>query len=98
MRETEDNISATDNHVLVSSCTFYNKRTHYPMLEKPSAQNITACENQGKPRKLSDHWKYKKRTKTVIFDKGITQKKTKRMTEIKLLTKSLPKESLRKQK
>ena len=40
----------------------------------------------------------KKRTKTVIFDNGITQKKTKRMTEIKLLTKSLPKESLRKQK
>ena len=55
MRETEDNISPTDNHVLVSSCTFYNKRTHYPMLEKPSAQNITACENQCKPRKLSDH-------------------------------------------
>ena len=27
------------------------------MLEKPGAQNIAACENQGKQRELSDHWK-----------------------------------------
>ena len=27
------------------------------MLEKPGAQNIAACENQGKQRELCDHWK-----------------------------------------
>ena len=27
------------------------------MLEKPSAQNIAACDNQGKQREFSDHWK-----------------------------------------
>ena len=30
------------------------------MLEKSGAQNITACENQGKQCELSDHWKSKK--------------------------------------
>ena len=35
----------------------YIRRTHYPTLEKPGAQNIAACENQGKQRELSDHWK-----------------------------------------
>ena len=30
------------------------------MLEKPCIQNITACENLGKPCELSDHWKWKK--------------------------------------
>ena len=30
------------------------------MVEKPGAQNITACENQGK----SGHWKHKK---TLFF-------------------------------
>ena len=52
------------------------------MLEKSSAQNVTACENQGKQCKLSDHWKLK----------------TKRLNEIQVLTKKTPKESLRKQK
>ena len=37
-------------------CPYYN-RTHYPMLEKPDAQNITAYENQGKQHEVSDHWK-----------------------------------------
>ena len=27
------------------------------MLEKSSAQNVTACENQGKQCKFIDHWK-----------------------------------------
>ena len=27
------------------------------MVEKPGAQNKTACENQGNQRELSDHWK-----------------------------------------
>ena len=27
------------------------------MVEKPGAQNKTACENQGNQRGLSDHWK-----------------------------------------
>ena len=30
------------------------------MLEKSGAQNITACENQGKQCELNDHWKSKK--------------------------------------
>ena len=30
------------------------------MLEKPGAQNITACENQGKQCELSGHRKSKK--------------------------------------
>ena len=34
---------------------------HYPMLEKPGAQNKTECENQGKQRELSDYWKLKKK-------------------------------------
>ena len=38
-------------------CPFYNRGTHYPMLEKPGAQNITVCENQGKQCELCDHWK-----------------------------------------
>ena len=31
------------------------------MLEKPGTQNITACENQGKQLKWSDHWKIKEK-------------------------------------
>ena len=31
------------------------------MLENPGAQNKAACENQGKQRELSDHWKSIKR-------------------------------------
>ena len=27
-------------------CLCYNRRTYYPTLEKPGAQNITPCENQ----------------------------------------------------
>ena len=42
-------------------CPCYNKETHYPTLEKPIAQNITVCKNQGKQHKLSDHWKLKKK-------------------------------------
>ena len=34
---------------------------HYPMPEKPGAQNIAACENQGKQTKFSDHRKSIKR-------------------------------------
>ena len=36
------------------------------MPEKPGAQNITACENQGKQCKLSNYWKY---IKTFFFKK-----------------------------
>ena len=51
------------------------------MLEKPGAQNIAACENQGKQHELSDHWKSIK----TLFPKKITEndaKKTKRLTGI----------------
>ena len=46
------------------------------MLEISSAQNITACGNQGKQCKLSDHWKLKKKR---FFKKllGMTQKRQK---------------------
>ena len=36
-------------------CPCFNTRTHNPMVEKPDAQNITAYENQGNQRELSDH-------------------------------------------
>ena len=32
-------------------------RIHYPTLEKPGAQNIAACKNQGKQHEFIDHWK-----------------------------------------
>ena len=35
--------------------TYY--RTHYPMLEKPGAQNVAACENHGKQHQLTDQLK-----------------------------------------
>ena len=38
---------------LCLSC--YSRRIHYPTLEKPGAQNIAACKNQGKQCKLNDH-------------------------------------------
>ena len=44
------------------------------MLEKPGAQNIAACENQGKQRKLSDDWKL---IKTLFWKNiGVNAKKT----------------------
>ena len=55
------------------------------MLEKPGAQNITACENQGKQCELSGH------KKNNIFFKQITRddaKKTIRLTEIHVSYKS----------
>ena len=48
---------------------------HYPMLEKPGAQNKTVCENQGKQRELSDHWKLKK--KNFFKNNGMMQKRQK---------------------
>ena len=55
-REKQKTISPTDHLVLVSFvCPCLNRRAHYPILEKSSAQNITAFENQSKPHKLSDH-------------------------------------------
>ena len=50
----------------------------YPTLEK-SAQNRGVCENQGKQRKLSDHWKS---IKTLSLhpaksDKSIQEKESK---------------------
>ena len=49
---------------------------HYPMLEKPGAQNKTVCENQGKQRELSDHWKLKKK-KLFFLNNGMMQKRQK---------------------
>ena len=78
-------------------CPCYNRRTrYYPTLEKPAAQNITACESQGKQRELSDHWKLKKR-----FFKKITgddAKRTKRLTGMQVLTKTFTKRVFKKTK
>ena len=62
-------------------------RTHYPTLEKLGDQNIAACENHGKQRELSDHWKS---IKTLLSKKkmaGADAEKTKRLTGIQVLTK-----------
>ena len=56
----------------------HSRRTHYPTLDKPGVQNLAICENQGKQRKLR------------VMKKKITgddAKKTKRLTEIQVLTK-----------
>ena len=47
MSETEYNI-CLDYLVLISLCPWYSGRRHYQTLEKPGAENITVCENQGK--------------------------------------------------
>ena len=66
------------------------------MLEISSAQNITACGNQGKQCKLSDHWKLKKN----VFLKNCWEwrKKDKKIEWNTSFNKKTPKESLRKQK
>ena len=55
-------------------CPCYSWITHYPRLEKPGAQNIAACEKQGKQSKFSDHWKSIK----TLFFKKITGDDTKK--------------------
>ena len=57
------------------------------MLKETGAQNIPACENQGKQLELSDHWKS---IKKVVFEKNDAIK-TKRLTEIQVLTKEFTK-------
>ena len=44
-------------------------------LEKLDAQNIAACENQGKQRAFNDHWKS---IKTLFFGEKITGDDVKR--------------------
>ena len=56
-------------------CPCYSRRNRYPTSGKPSAQNIAACENQGKQRKLSY---YESQLKRRLRKKG---KKDKRLTE-----------------
>ena len=61
------------------------RRTHYnTTLDKPGAQNIAACENQGKQCELSEHWKL---IKTLFLKKitGDDAKKIKRLTRIQVL-------------
>ena len=71
-------------------CPCYNTRTHYPTLEKLGFQNVSVCENQGKQHKLSDHWKHKKMLKKKIT--GDNAIKTKRLTQIQVLTKKFTKQ------
>ena len=54
------------------------------MVEKRGAQNMTACENQGKQHKLSDNWKFKKKNQKKKTITGDNAKKTKRLTEIQV--------------
>ena len=77
-------------------CPCYNRRTHYPTLEKHGVQNITACENQDKQCKLRYHWKLKKTLLEKIT--GDDKKKTKRLTEIEVLSKMFTKIVFKKMK
>ena len=56
----------------------YSRRTHYPMLEKHGAKKLVVRENKGKQQKSR-----------VMKKKhgGDDAKKTKRLTEIQVLTK-----------
>ena len=56
------------------------------MPEKPGTQNTAACENQVKQQELSDHWKLIKMYFLKKNDKNDATK-TKRLTEIQVLTK-----------
>ena len=47
------------------------------------AQNITACENQGKQRELSDHWNLKKNKRFFLKKQWITQKTQKNWLKYK---------------
>ena len=69
-------------------CPGYNWGTH-PTIDKPGAQNITVCENQGKQR-----------FKKAVFKKviGDDTKKTKRLTKIQVLIKELRKRVFKKTK
>ena len=65
------------------------------MLEKLGAQNIAAFENQGKQCEVSDHWEFLKE----VFKKkktGDDTKKTRRLTEIQVLTKKFTKRVFKK--
>ena len=48
----EENISLV---VLVSSFAFFYSKITQLTLEQPSAQNVAACESQGKQRELWGH-------------------------------------------
>ena len=78
-------------------CPCFNGRTHYSTLEKLGAQNITACENQGKQRGIEGSLKIKKAL-VLIKVTGDDAKKTKRLTEIQVLTKIFTKRVWKKTK
>ena len=93
--ETEDNVSPVDPLFSFFVCPCYRRRTHYPTLEKSGAQNIAACENQGKQRELIDHWK----SMFLIKNNSRWRKKRKKeLTEIQVLTKRFTKRVLKKTK
>ena len=83
-------------------CPCYSNKTHYPPLENPVVQNIAVCESQVKQHESSDHWTS---IKTIFLEKTTRDdaKKTKRLTEVQVLTKDctsskIRHESLRKTK
>ena len=61
MGETEDYFSWWSPCLSFFMCPCYNRRAHYPTLEKHGAQNITARENQDKQHELSDNGTLKKK-------------------------------------
>ena len=72
--------------------TFYGRITH-PKLEKPDAQNIAVCENQGKQFNFSEYWKP---TKTLFLTKRITGwLKTTKLTKDKNKVKDFTSYSIR---
>ena len=77
MGETEGIISLVDHQVLVSSYVFVIAGERITQRSKNVVLKIWQCvKNKGKQRELSDHWK-------SIND----PKKTKRLTEMQVLTK-----------
>ena len=74
-------------------CSCYNRRKHYPLLEKPGVQNKTASENKGKQHKLCDHQKFLKNMLFFLIPGG-DAKKTKRLTQIQVYKKKNYQKSL----
>ena len=85
-------------------CPCYNRRTHNPVVKKSGAQNITACENQGKATrndwslKIKKQKKNKKQNGFLKKIEGDNTKKTKRLTEIEVLTKRFTKRVFKKKR
>ena len=64
-------------------CVPVNGRIHYPMLEKPGAQNIATCENQSNPNLVITE----NQLKCTFWKKEYQGKTRKRQKDWQVLTK-----------